>query len=65
MDMLPSTRPLFCSIKVTLNVKLSPAAKVKGKSSPFKPNSAPVEAAERTVRLVLPLLVIVTSLLLA
>ena len=62
IEMLPSTRPLLCGAKVTPNVKLSPAAKVKGKSSPFRPNSVPVEVAERTISGVAPLFVIVMRL---
>ena len=54
MEMLCSARPILWGAKVTENVKLSPAANVKGKSSPFTLNSVPVDVAERTMTDVLP-----------
>jgi len=60
-DMLPFATPRPCGANVTVKVKLSPALKLKGNSSPLRLNSAPVEVAPETVRLDLPRFVIVTN----
>jgi hypothetical protein len=60
---LPLAVPLTVGEKTTVNEVLWPAVSVKGKEMPFKLNPVPLAAAAEMVRLVPPVLVSVSGML--